>query len=246
MAEECRWHINCLEIQAANPSAEIVYQDPEEYCHPNPDRQYDGGGLYKPLGGNGLPPSDRIDKGSLDVVPESQHHTEGATPPRTGEHSSRYGIPGDEGSIRLAAESQNIQENPEWEEVRHRPVCLPVIDPTARVLQLASRPSSSGNRCLATGLVRDDGVCESTMEPHRQSPNKGPTTPLSRGDPSGTSVASPGVVPQTPRTPDRLPITDTTTGGCDDSCGSLGDTRGKNPPLAMWPISGSVMLQKAF
>ena len=83
-AEEHQWHINCLKIQVANLVVRTFAKTQKDIAILIRVDNTTAVAYINHLG-NSLPPSNRVDKRSLDVVPKAQHHAESTTPSRTGD-----------------------------------------------------------------------------------------------------------------------------------------------------------------
>ena len=110
---------------------------------------------------------------------------------------------GDEGSIRLDAESLDLSGNLEaFSGPQHRSVCIPPILPAPTLFQLETRSPGGSQGCLSSGLEGAESLCEPPMESHRTSPQEGGGA-SSQSSASCSSVAIPAMVSQAPQPPDR-------------------------------------------
>ena len=72
-----------------------------------------------------------------------------------------------EGSMRLDAEPSDIQSNPTPDGApRDRVVCFPVDEAAIQILQLETRPRGTRDRCIPSGLVSDERICQSPVVSH--------------------------------------------------------------------------------
>ena len=156
--------------------------------------QHDSSILYKSPRGHSIPPSNTIGQGFMVMVPETEHLTEGTTSPREGERRSRPRIQSNEGQVRLDVEPNSIQQDKEDTSDGNRPICITADLSTPQIFQLETRPTSYGNRCLPTGLVEHDGICQPSLEPNRQSPCKDPKSSEHSNDPDNTTLACTAMV----------------------------------------------------
>ena len=156
--------------------------------------QYDCSLLHQSLRGYSFPTSNTTSENLVAMVPEAEHLIESTTSSRQGECNSRSGIPCDEGQVRLETEPNSIQPIKTVTSDDNRSVCITPHSPTASVFQLETRPPSSGNRCLPTGLVRYEGICQPALESDRQSPRKDPRAPGHSDGADNSTLAIPSVV----------------------------------------------------
>lgn len=111
-------------------------------------------------------------------MPRSKAFTRGP------EHNSGRRIAHYERQVRLEVEAQSFQPDPEpARPPRDRPVCLTTEQPATEILQLEAGPVRRGSGCLHTGLVKDQGLCQPSMEHGRENPvigqrSESPTGPI--------------------------------------------------------------------
>ena len=76
-------------------------------------------------------------------------------------HQSGQRVTGDEGSIRLDAESLDLSENLEaFSGPQHLSVCVPRILPAPTLFQLETRSPGGSHGCLPSGLEGAESLCE--------------------------------------------------------------------------------------
>ena len=113
----------------------------------------------------------------LDVVPGEENTHPSPTPAGGDELYSRQGVQGHEGSVRLEVDPPDLQGNTETVRTTGSgPVCIPADQPVPTLLQLAARSIRRGNRCLPTGLVEGEGVCQPPLELDYSSPEPSSNT----------------------------------------------------------------------
>jgi len=80
-----------------------------------------------------------------------------------------------------------------------RPVCIQAKGLVTSIFQLEARPSSLSYRCISSGLVRENLLCKSPMEPIVESPvrSQSPTSRCTNSGPSleRTAMVSCSIVP---------------------------------------------------
>ena len=211
-------------------SCENICQVKVKHTHPPATGQHHSCSICQSPGRNSVPPGNRVSEGALDVVPETEDHIEGTTPTRQGQCDCRQGVQNNEGQVRLDVEPNSLQSNTGDPSSSSRSVCISPIGATAPVLQLETRPSGTGNRCLPTGLVRPESIRQSTLESCRQGPSQDPATPECTNNVNSTSVAVTTMVPNTPRSLDRSPSTPPTGTRLDSGDRNRNHTRDSTKP----------------
>ena len=124
-----------------------------------------------------------------------------------------------------------------------RPIRDLSVQSTLKVLQLETRPTGGGNRCLQPGVESPKGVCKSPMVPGRQRPQPcKESTNLSYS--RGSSLEGTALVPSSARDAARLSQATTVhrliQWKADRSQWDL------LPQLAVWPISRKSLDVQAF
>lgn len=100
------------------------------------------------------------------------------------------------------------------------PFCLQADNAAPSVFQLAPTSTGNGYRCLLAGLGSGEEFCQPPLVPDQQSPSpEMPTT--DRGDPIGSSLEDPAMVPNTLGSASRSSLSDFSPGGPDDCSVSL-------------------------
>ena len=101
------------------------------------NRQSNSSRVHKQSGRDSLRPGDHPGKAALDVVSRERDPDLSSVPPRRGERQSRDRVTGDEGLLRLEAESLNISEDSgSLPGPRHRHVRVSSFLPAPTVFQL--------------------------------------------------------------------------------------------------------------
>ena len=134
----------------------------------------------------------------MDVVPRERNPNHRPVYSGRGKHQGRHRVAGDEGSLRLDAESDTVPTDSIKGGSRisgDRSIRVPSILPTTEILQLEARSPRGSNGRFPSRLEGAEGLCEPTMESHRPSPVE------SRGTSDGpssdsSSLALATVVPQ--------------------------------------------------
>ena len=124
---------------------------------------------------------------------------------REGHFSSRSGFEIDEGSLRLDAKSPGVQSDPSPNgSLTNRLVCFLINEATTNILQLESKPRSTGDRCIQSGLVTDEGLCQPTLVLISMLPESSKGTSSQGGD-NHPSMAITTMVPINPGNVGGLP-----------------------------------------
>ena len=167
--------------------------------------QFHGCRLYQQKGGGGggdsVTNAVTTYKGPVAVVHEEEHPPSSSAPTRSSECDRGQGVQIMVRQVRVDAVSNLIPENqPATGTTVHRPVCKQAIITAPSVCELETRPSSSGHRCVYSGLelTSRETVCQSTLGPDRQSPVTCILPRSSRAGTSSTSLESPSMVPNAP------------------------------------------------
>ena len=117
--------------------------------------------IHKQVGGNTLTPTLSACSNHMGLEHTEKHLPSGGTSAREGQSSGGSGIKINERSLRLDAESSGVQPNPAPDgATRDRLVCFPVNKATTTILQLETRPRGSRDRCVQSGLVKDERICQ--------------------------------------------------------------------------------------
>ena len=168
--------------------------------------QYHGGGLR----GHSVEPVDRPGQGIVDVGSRQGDSPVSPTYSRSVQHHSRHRIPNSQGQIGLDALPTHYSS--------HRgsirpsgggPICIQTNIPVTSLLQLETRSSGRGSRCIPAGLEPTEGICQSALVLDRQNPEPSSSTASSTGA-SSTSVAGSDLVPSTSRDVVAFPQADCT------------------------------------
>ena len=145
-------------------SNEGVREGLAEYNSPTQLGQCNSGGIYQPERGDNLQRPMSSGHLNVDVVPRKEHHLGCRTPSRSPQRDCKPGITFHEGPLRLDAQPQSIPDHSGCDgPTGSGSVCDQIDKSTPKVLQLESRPRSSGHRCIPTGLVTVPRICKSTL-----------------------------------------------------------------------------------
>ena len=199
-------HINCLELLAATLAIQtyakeksgisILLRLDNSTAVAYINRKGGGGG-----GGDSVTNAVTTYKGPVAVVHEEEHPPSSSAPTRSSEYDRGQGVQIMVRQVRVEAISNLIPENqPATGTTVHRPVCKQAIITAPSVCELETRPSSSGHRCVYSGLelTSRETVCQSTLGPDRQSPVTCILPRSSRAGTSSTSLESSSMVPNAP------------------------------------------------
>ena len=111
--------------------------------------------------------------GPVDVVSGAEHTHHSSTPPRCSEYNSRCKVSVMRGRDRLETEPCHItKDRPDIWSTGDSPIHLQADNPVPTLLQLAARSVCISHRCLPADLDRPEGVCQPSLEPHRQGSSK--------------------------------------------------------------------------
>ena len=156
--------------------------------------QHDCNILPESQGRNNITLSVQVSQGNLGMVHVPGYNLESQSSTWTPQHSGRQGIQSESRQMGLEASPQHISKNqPDLGTLCTRSVCFKTNTPTTSFLQLEARPSSSSNRCLPPGLVRQDLLCKPPMGTNVESAVRD-QSPASRCTASGPSLEGSTVV----------------------------------------------------
>ena len=181
---------------SSHTSGQDISEGPGKQTHTAVDRQPNSCSLHKQPGRDSLRPGDNSGKEPMDVVPRERNPNHRPVYSGRGKHQGRHRVAGDEGSLRLDAESDTVPtDSKAVPESGDRSIRVPSILPTTEILQLEARSPRGSNGRFPSRLEGTEGLCEPTMESHRPSPVE------SRGTSDGpssdsSSLALATVVPQ--------------------------------------------------
>ena len=181
---------------SSHTSGQDISEGPGKQTHTAVDRQPNSCSLHKQPGRDSLRPGNNSGKEPMDVVPRERNPNHRPVYSGRGKHQGRHRVAGDEGSLRLDAESDTVPtDSKAVPESGDRSIRVPSILPTTEILQLEARSPRGSNGRFPSRLEGTEGLCEPTMESHRPSPVE------SRGTSDGpssdsSSLALATVVPQ--------------------------------------------------
>ena len=198
-------------------SAENVCKKQNESVSSAQAGQLFGSGLYKQSGRNNLKETCLLDLRSMDVVPGKEYTHPSSTPARHTELYSRQGIQVNEGPFRLEIGLSNLCQDQQtlWT-TGSGLVCIQANLPVPSLLQLAARSIRRGHRCLSSGLVNSEGVCQPPLEPYSSSTESG-TNPGGRLNSSNPPVEGSTMVCPTSVNVSGLAMLSSSTGAADTS-----------------------------
>ena len=110
-------------------------------------------------------------EGAVALVSPKRHNTQSTTPTRQGESQCVSPL---ERQNRLDSQSSSVQHHQSGVgSTASGSFCNQILSAVAKLLQLASRSGSRGNRCFLSRLEEFTGLCSSSMVPHRSSFSEG-------------------------------------------------------------------------
>ena len=148
----------------SNTGSTDIYKESDRSLGAAEDRQHYSSSLHQQPWGHSLQGATGSVKESVDVVPGTEYPYHCTAPTGHTECHSRYGVSGDDRSVRLVTRPKHIQEDqPDTRSPGDRPVCDKADNTVQSLLQLAARSLCRSNRCFPTGLVPGEGLCQPTM-----------------------------------------------------------------------------------
>ena len=173
--------------------------------------------IYQQARGDTLPSTLPVGSSNMGMVYSEKYLPASRALAREGQFSSGSGIKIDEGSLRLDAKSPGVQSDPTPDgSLTNRFVCFPINEATSSILQLEARPGSTGDRCIQSGLVPDEGLCQPTLVLNSTLPESSKETGSQSGD-NHPSMAITTMVPINPGNAGGLPQTFTGEGRSGDA-----------------------------
>ena len=152
-----------------------------------------------------VPITDNPGKRMLDVVHGQKDNTHSTALTRETKRHCRRGIPDNQGSLGLDAESSHFPSDTVSSGADgHRPVCIKDNSPTSSLLQLEARPSCLSHRCLQPAMGSKPLLCQSSLVSDHQSGSGGQES-TGLDYPHSTSMEISGLVSNNPGPPDGLP-----------------------------------------
>ena len=149
-------------------SATVLCQAQQWDYRSNEIGQCHSSDLHKQTGRNALPTIMSTSIDNLGLVYTEGCLSGGGTPTREGQYNSRSRIAINERSLRLDVKSSGLPEDTTGDgTTTDRSICVPTDKATTEILQLETRPRSSCDGCIQSGLGPDEGLCQSTMVPDR-------------------------------------------------------------------------------
>ena len=163
--------------------------------------------LHQQAGRDSIPEAKCHCQRPMAVVHEQGNNPDGGTPSGGSEHGSRRGVPDNEGSLRLEAESSDFRRNPAaLGPPISGPVCFQADNPAHKVLQLENGSRGGSPGCFQPRLVEvtGEGLCQPPLEPCGQSAGQSPSAD-NHNSPDCPSVEESAVVSNTTGVPGGLP-----------------------------------------
>ena len=107
-------------------------------------------------------------EGAVALVSPKRHNTQSTTPTRQGESQCGFHVSPLERQNRPDSQSSSVQHHQSGVgSTASGSFCDQILSAVAKLLQLASRSGSRGNRCFLSRLEEFTGLCSSSMVPHR-------------------------------------------------------------------------------
>ena len=174
------------------------------------------------------------------MVPGEEHSPLGTAPSRCTDSYGRHGVEIHEGSITLETASTDVYEYKQnLRTTGSGPICIKADQSVPSLLQLVARSICRGNRCISPGLEKHERVCQPTTKPDIPCFDEN-TSSGSRGGAGGISVEGSTMVYPTTINAGRLALPPTTRTHPESKTIPL------EPQLAVWSISGTDSVAKAF
>ena len=151
---------------SGDPTSPTILSAPTDVSTPQVG-QYHSNGIHKQPGRDSLQGFGRLSEEPVDVVPGEEYPHHSPTPSSCSECDSRCGVSDYDRSVRLAAESGDIQQDVHFRSHRSGHVCITSDSSVPSLFQLVARSLCSSNRCIPAGLVSSQGVRKPTVERDR-------------------------------------------------------------------------------
>ena len=157
---EKQLHINALEMKAVQFAVQAMTKESKNiHVHIRSDNKTTVAHLNK-IGGDPFRSITENNKRDMVVMPIQADHAYCRVSPRETEHSGRLGEPTHERFKQLDAESRDLQSNQsKMGPTRSGPICRSPKHSTTTIHELASRPTSDGNRCIPDKMAKGKRVC---------------------------------------------------------------------------------------
>jgi len=208
---------------------EVIPQGPQRCISSAAAGQLDSCGLHQQSGGNSVPNSHLHGQITLAVGSGERHNDLSTAYSRSAEHDSRPGVQGGERQIRLDALSSSVPESePDPGPPGSGPVRVQANSPTTTLLQLETRPTGRGSRCLSAELEPAEGLCQPSMVPGGTGTEQGEDTGSSIG-PDSSSLERPVLVSSSSGNAEGPPPSSHATAG-PNAEGRTTEARGVHPP----------------
>ena len=161
-------------------------------------RQPDGGGLYKPHGGDSLPSAEQPCYSAMGMVPGEGNDPVSRAPTRSRELCGRLRVQNNTVFSRVATPQGYLSEPDErGSPVRRGPICHTSEPSIAPICQLETRPLCRGDRCHADTMDQMEGLCFSTICSDQQDSQEGPGREVNDSS-NCSSMGVPALVSNTP------------------------------------------------
>ena len=190
----------CLGAEGSSSGHSDLYIKDRTPTHSSEDRLCNSKSLHQSCWGDSLSNPQFNSIGHMEMVSRSSPLLDSRVSPRSGEFSGRQGV---------QAARRQLDASPTSFQAHKRdprssgsgPVCIQADPSVTKVFQLETRPSSRSNRCTDAELGADLWICEPSLMPDTDSPDKDPSRERKGGsggpsmeDPTRVSIASRSVV----------------------------------------------------
>ena len=147
-------------VVSSNSSGKNIHKEPDQDISFTSSGQYHSDSLYQQLGRDIVLGVSIVSKESLDALPGEEYPYYCSTPSWGVECSCRHRKSENDGLLRLEAKSCNLPEDRSviWS-TGSGLVCIQADSSDSAILQLETRPTGSGNRCISSGLDNKEGIC---------------------------------------------------------------------------------------
>ena len=131
--------------------------------------QSNSSGIHQQPGWDSLCPSNKVSRRAMDVVSRERHPLDSTAPSVEGGCQSRHRVESDEGLLLLDAEPIDFpMDSGPFPMARGRFICNTPDVPAPPFLQLETGHTSRSDRCIPPRLERPEGLCQSSLKPHRE------------------------------------------------------------------------------
>ena len=155
-----------LGTHGGNPCCSNICQEQDRHISSPQNKQHNSSCLHKQPWGNCFKRAHYPSMELVGVVSGKEYTHHSPAPPSSTEPNCRLRIENDDRPDRVAVEPSHIRTNQSalWS-IGSGPFCLQTHYTAPSLFQLAARSLCLSNRCISTGLVPWEGVCQSPLMP---------------------------------------------------------------------------------